>query len=651
MARKYDEKLEQFIVNNVVDDEFIVAEGNQASKISDFEAALDMLECERSDKDYDWMSDIFIPEFPSIVMTDASIWVNQYFQNRDFVNVFLEGDTPEDAAKCESVKKVINKTLNVKKVYHYQKYVRARLINALCGEVYVICWWEKDTEPAILGYEDKEVGLGIDAFGNEIVNPDVQEEQTQVIREPVFGNRIKADHFNYDVIDPRNVFTDNKYSYSIQDKDWVTIRSEKTYEMLKADEDKNGYFNLDQVKEYAKQTAEPESRTTTDPDGGAPFDNTKIKWFDVLERFGKYWAIIKNRDEFGNPTEIEPGLTDTGDIKSGAELVETIITVAYIDRYRTLIRFQPTPFIDANGYPFKPIIRGLCYVHPTKDKGLSDGKYMTEIQKGINDTFNMSNDRVKLATLPTFKGRKYALEDNDTVFVEPEHVIELENPETDLMELVVRDDIGGAINQIGMLRAQGNQVTSIYPTTMGNETSRAETATSISAMEGRTNMRANYKSMTFEYTFLTEMYWMILQMFYRFCEEETAVKVMGESGQYFDPITDYTYKPVTSSIELEYNKMNKIRMWDSILSRIAQIPNPNIYKAINFILTKIAELMGEEYSVFTKMLLDENAPPPQGPGANPPAGEGLGNATNQSGVQQGGIEQALRSGQIASMGG
>ncbi len=651
MARKYDEKIEQVILNNVIDDEFIVAEGNQAAKISAFEAALDMLECERSDKDYDWMSDIFIPEFPSIVMTDASIWVNQYFQNRDFVSVFLEGDSQEDAAKCESAKRVINKTLNIKKVYHYQKYVRARLLNTLCGEVYAICWWQKESEPAILGYEAKQVPLGVDEFGNEITDPAVQQEQVQVIQEPVYGERVKCDHFNYDIIDPRNVFTDNKYSYSIQDKDWVTIRSEKTYEMLVADQDKNGYFNLDLVKEYAKKTVEPEGRTVTEPEGGAPFDNVKIKWFDVLERFGKYWAIVTKRDDYGNPTEITPGLTETGDVKDGAELVETIITVAYIDRYRVLIRFQATPFIDANGYPFKPIVRGLCYVHPTKDKGLSDGKYMTEIQKGINDTFNMSNDRVKLATLPTFKGRKYALEDNDTVFVEPEHVIELENPETDLMELVVRDDISGAMNQIGMLKSQGNQVTSIYPTTMGNETSRAETATSISAMEGRTNMRANYKSLTFEYTFLTEIYWMILQMFYRFASLETADTVMGEVAPMFDPITDYTYKPVTSSIELEYNKMNKIRMWDSVLSRIAQVPNPNIYKAINFILGRIAELMGEEYSVFGKMLLDENAAPPQGPGANPASGEGLGNATNQSGVPQGGPEQAIRSGQIGGMGG
>jgi hypothetical protein len=204
---------------------------------------------------------------------------------------------------------------------------------------------------------------------------------------------------------------------------------------------------------------------------------------------------------------------------------------------------------------------------------------------------------------------------------------------------------------MGMLRSQGNQVTSIYPTTMGNETSRAETATAISATEGRSNMRANYKSLTFEYTFLTEMYWMILQMFYRFASPETAGKVMGEYGPAFDPVSDYTYKPVTSSIELEYNKMNKIRLWDSVLSRIAQIPNPNVYKAVNFILGKIAELMGEEYSVMGKMMLDENAPPPQQGMGNPEQASGLGNATNQSGVEMGGAEQAIRGGQIATMGG
>jgi hypothetical protein len=648
---KYDTNIESYIAKNIADDEFIVAEGNQQSKINDFESAIDMLECERSDKDYDWMSDIFIPEFPSIIMTDASLWVNQYFQNRDFVSVFLEGDAETDQPKCNAVKKVINKTLNVKGVYHYQKYVRARLINALCGEVYVVCWWQKDELDAIVGYNEQEKGLGIDVDGNEMVDPTQQEEQTQVIREPVFGKKIKADHFNYDVIDPRNVFTDDQYCYSIQDKDWVIIRSEKTYNMLKADEEKNGYFNLDIVKKYAETASTPTARTIAEPDGGAPFDKTNIKWFDVLERFGKYWSIVKARDDDGNPTEITPGVDENGRISTEAELVETLITIANIDNNRTLIRYQATPFIDANGYPFKPIIRGLCYIHPTKDKGLSDGKYMSEIQKGINDTFNMSNDRVKLATLPTFKGRKYALEDNDTVFIEPEHVIELENPETDLMELVVRDDVSGAMNQIGMLKGQGNQVTSIYPTTMGNETSRAETATAISATEGRTNMRANYKSLTFEYTFLTEMYWMLLQMFYRFASEQTATKIMGEDGQYFDPVGDYTYKPVTSSIELEYNKMNKIRLWDSVLSRIANVPNPNVYKAINFVLGKVAELMGEEYSTINKLMMDEGAPPPTGPGREPAAGDGMGNASNEQGIPMGGAEQALRGGNIASMGG
>src|SRR5574343_408014 len=82
--------------------------------VSDFEAVLDLLECKRTEKNYDWLSDTFFPKYPAIVLTESSQWANQYFGSRDFVDVYLEGDGPDDKTKCLLVKRLLNKTLNRK---------------------------------------------------------------------------------------------------------------------------------------------------------------------------------------------------------------------------------------------------------------------------------------------------------------------------------------------------------------------------------------------------------------------------------------------------------------------------------------------------------------------------------------------------------
>jgi hypothetical protein len=312
---------------------------------------------------------------------------------------------------------------------------------------------------------------------------------------------------------------------------------------------------------------------------------------------------VKERNEKDQyPISAEPGIDELGSIKDSAELIETIIEEVYAGDKKILIRFQPTPYRTAKGEPYRPIIRGLCYVHPTKDIGMSDGKYSRELQVALNDTINMSNDRTKLATMPTFKGQANAVSGNDQIYFEPEHIIPLPNV-ADLQEIMIKDDVRGSMAQADMFIKMMQQVNAVYPPTMGELASRASTtATEIAGTESRQNLRQNYKSLTFEYTFFMEFYWMMLQMAYQFMHPKTALMLWGPAAQYFDPDGDYTYTPVSSNIELEYNKDKKVQRYDQIIGRIAKIPNPAIIPIIAFILGRQMELLGDEYQTIAPMM-------------------------------------------------
>ena len=303
---KFNESVEAHI-SAIIENEYNTGKQNNQRDIQDFDSAVDMLECQRTEKNYDWMSDIFLPEFPSHVLTDASIMASQYFQSRDFVEVYLEDDgTEEVKAKTRAAKRCINAALNNPKIYHYQKYMRARLINTLGGMVWLKCWWEKDVRPFVKGYREEPVDLDVDVYGNQIVDPVVQQPAMGVSRTPVMGKKILVDRFNYDVINPKDVFYSNNYCYSAQEKEWIIVRSEMTYEELKKQEKRNGYINLDLLK-----TAQPPVKTEGAKDKQADENKdrpvkTPLKPFTILERFGPIWAIIKEQDEDGYPTAIDP---------------------------------------------------------------------------------------------------------------------------------------------------------------------------------------------------------------------------------------------------------------------------------------------------------------------------------------------------------
>lgn len=639
-----EETIQDAIATMVHDGEYRPAASMQDGENRDFESLVDMLECRRNEKDYEWMSDNFIPEMNSIVLTDSSQWANQYFQSRDFVEAKLDGDGPNDMNKAEAAKKLINKTLNDRDLYYYPKYIRLRTINALRGHCYILGWWEQELR-------QQEIELTVNAL-DETGQAIIQKPKKHTITRPV------VDRFNFDVLDPRNVFTDNKYSYSAQHKDWIIIRSEMSYDELKANEKKNGYINLDKVKQAVKDRRTQDKKTDTAretyaKEAESQINNTPVAYFDVLDRYGKFWAIVAEKDSYGNPSVCTPGIDEQGMPLDNAELIEMIITFVVIGTTKIMIRFEPTPFIDAVGKPYKPIARGWCYIHPSKDEGLSDGKYMRELQIAINDTFNMASDRTKLATLPVFKGKKYSLEDNQTVYIEPEHVIELEDP-NDLQELRITDNVNGALEQLGMLTSKMQQVTATYPHSMGALPDKSSTtATAVAGADQRTNARANYKSLTFEYTFFNEFYWIILQMTHRFAHDETLVKMLGKDAQFFDANADYTYTPVTSNIEAEYSKQKKIQLYDQSIGRISGLVQslPELIPIIARMVGRQMVLLGDEFNEIGPMISNLAKAKPQKEGETPNQIKDLGApaTSNQAGspilpMEAGARESSMTSG-------
>lgn len=630
----YGEAIENKVTGQIWK-EYSTSKRNQAYDEEEFEKIIDLIECKRTEKEYEWLSDVFIPEYPSIHLTEASQWANQYFPTRDFVDVYLDGKDDRSIKSAKSSKEYINSMLNVKDIHHYQKYMKARTINSTFGCVYAICSWKQNIKKVPIKV-NKQFSAGVDEMGNPINRSQMVDETKDVIFE---------DRFHYEVPDPRNVFTDNSYCYSAQEKEWILVRSEMSYEQLKEVEKENGYINLDELKKIKSDNETAAGKLARGDNKER--NESQYNYFDIFERFGKIWAIVTDEDESGYPLAIKPAYDEKGELVEGAELVESIVTMACNGSHKILIRFQPTPFRTSKNVPFRPIIRGLNYIHMTKDVGMSDAKYAKELQIALNDTINMSNDRVKLATLPTMKGRRYSLEDNDSLYFEPEHIMMLENPD-DLVEFQIRDNMQGALAQAQMFINKMQQVESIYPTTMGDLPGRASTtATAIQGASTSNNLRANYKSLTFEYTFLTEFYWMMMQMGYQFMRPETATAIMGDDAQYFNPEADYHYQPVSSNIEVEYNKNQKVKNIDQMVGRISGLVPvmPGLIFPILKMLEMQFELLGQEQQTilpYLRKVLEMGMKQEGGDSSETPPDQGPPPVSNQNGIPIQGMEEQAR---------
>jgi len=590
--------IERHLTSMIINDEFATAKSNQDYEITEFERIIDKIENIRAEKNYEWQSDINLGLMVSHLLTEQADWAAQEFQSRDFCDILLEGDKPDDALKAKAAKMVINKLLNIKDIFHYQKRIRSKTIAWMNGYVDCLCYWEKEIQ-------EREFDVPrVDQMGQPLIN-----EYGEPIVDRKKFKRILKDRFNYQPLDPRNVFTSTGYTYSNQEKDYIFIRSEKTIHDLKKEKEKFGYFNLELLESRLtneETDTSKESYGKTTPNKTIP-DKTPIHKFDVLDRYGKIWAIVKEVDDDGNPTVIEPGYDENGNVKDGAELVEAIISYANpAKNAETLIRFQPTWAIDAVGRPYKPIIRGVAYIHPTKDQGMSDGKNLAELDTAANDTFNIGNDRTMLSTMVVMKGKKQSLEDNPTIFFAPGNVMHLENTD-DIQEFRITDNISGAMQQLGFVKNTASELDAKWPTTMGAVPEYASTtATAVNGAEGRTNRRGNLKSLTWTYSFDAEFYQMMLQMVYMNAEPETLEMLVGEElASKFDPNADYVYVPISANVEAEHSKMRKVSTYDQMMGRItglAQFKPQQVFEIVAQIIAEQSQLLGGDFKKMTPLL-------------------------------------------------
>jgi len=636
-------QIEDIIINKVINHEFRNSQSNRDIEANEYLDFLRLIDSEREPKQYEWQSNIKIPEFVSHVLTQSAIDANQYFQTRDFVDVFLEDEGEDEKNVAEAIKELINRTLNQKHLYHYQKYIRGKMISQLSGRNYAVCQWEQKSKKEVVGYESSFEPTGRDIFGEPITNND-QIPAVKKVTNPVINEVPIIDRFNYDIVDAANIFMDNKYTYSLQDKDWITIRSEKTFDELQREAQDRGYFNLNKVKEaITPQETETSKNSYNRADGTHVADTKPVndinKPFDVLDRMGSFWGIVEERNQDNYPTKIRPGYDEFGELLPEAELLETIMTFVIAGNTSILIRFQPTPYVDWNGVPYKPVIRGLCYIHPAYDGGVGDGKFSRELQLALDDTINISNDRVMLATLPTLTVNKFDLEDNPDVYIEPGHKIPLSKGDT-FGEIKISDDINGALAQAQLFISKMQQLDAIQPPSMGQSGLASTTATAAAGAGAGTNVRTNYKSLTYENTFLSELYNMIIQMTWQFATPETGQKLMGKKVMNFDPTKDYFYKPVSASIESEFSKQNKLQQWNQVLSYVVSLQHPDTVKLVNYILTQMFKSMGDEFVNFGEQLLNPQVPV-QTQGGNPADAQGV-PASSQTGLPQSAQERSVR---------
>ena len=130
--------------------EYTTSKQNHTERDDDFEKFVSLLDSEPQDRDYEWMSNIRLPEFASHWLTQSSIDVEQYFKSRDFVEAYLEDESGKP--NSDAAKELINRTLNQRHLNHYVKFVRAKGINHLIGHVYAVTEWQKETREGITGF-------------------------------------------------------------------------------------------------------------------------------------------------------------------------------------------------------------------------------------------------------------------------------------------------------------------------------------------------------------------------------------------------------------------------------------------------------------------------------------------------------------------
>jgi len=638
------EKIKEVTTKAIVEDvivkqifsEYTTGEFNNTQDNIDFEAALDMFDNIRTERDYDWQSNIPIPEFLNAIQGQTADDANAYFARKEFVSVNVQSKEQEDIDSADAAKDMIDKTLARTDLDFFQKYIRLSQTKNIGGRSYVRGWWEHDIKTTRVPVKQLTVLEDHDINGNLKTDPGQESGVLEQTIEQDF-NEVIIDRFAFDVIDPRNIVYSSEYQYNIRNKNWIDLRYDTTVHELKRNAKTMGYINIDKL-EGVKLSGETDVKTKTidwDSRGTAKRDNdiTPVKNLMVIERWGMDYAIVNERDENGLPTDIDYGYDEKGEQLDNAVLVHLVQNIAVLNgesSEKVLIRHELNPYKDNFGNPYIPLARGLCYIHPTKDRGFGDDVGSRGLQKAINDTFNANNDNTLMGMLKIIKQPEGFDEDEMPLRIEPMAIWPAGTEVIDFPTNTVP-----ALNQMEMLTAKFNETNA---RDSGVPVLSSAAATTVARAEKQVNVRSQYKRLVFEHTMMGNLYWMIIMMSAQFMLAETAIDILGEeTALAFNADLDYHYKPISESIETDSTAGAKIDRLNTALGYVMNSQNTKAPVVANGILKKIFKLMGKEEEEITKELFDENSPlqqPSGGGGAQPGQVSPVGSPVNQGGGAQ-----------------
>ncbi len=623
------------IISQQIKMEYDTGSANNEQDNQDYEIALDMFDNVRTERDYDWQSNIPIPEFLNAIQGQTADDVSTYFSRKEFVAVNVMSTKPEDIAASYAAKDLIDKTLARTDLEWFQKYVALDQAKNIGGRNYVRCWWDQRVRKTKVPVPQTRI-LDVDIEGNPLTSPDqVPGEITDVIEQDV--SEVIKDAFAFEPIDQRNIRYSSERKWNLRNKNWVDLGFETTLGDLEKEKELMGYFNLDQIKgvHLTGQTEIKEKTTDFDSRGAPKTDNDKtpVKNFMVIERWGRDYAKVVRRDEHDDPIEVDYGYDQEGKVLEGAELLPLIQAIAILDGEKSkeiLIRYQLNPYIDARGNRYIPLARGLCYIHPSNDRGFGDDVGSRGLQKAINDTFNANNDNTLLGMLKIIKMSENADEDDMPLRIEPMAVWPAG---TEVVEF--QSNTVPAINQMNMLTSKFNETNA---RDSGVPVVSSAAATTVARAEKEVNVRSQYKGLVHENTLMANVYWMIIQMSNQFMLEETAVDMIGEeNARAFNADLDFIYSPISEALETESSKGAKIDRLNTTLGYVINSQKPGAADVALDIIKQIMKLMGKEEEQITARLFDE-APDAGGAGGGGGAIPGqvspAGSAVNDTGQAQ-----------------
>ena len=580
--------------------ELTIAIRNNKKINEDFEVYSNMLHSIREAKPNEWESDIALPEFASRLLTQLGNFVAQYFSSTDYIETDIDSDDPENVAEAKAAKDLLNTLLKDKESHYYHKIVRLIMFVFSCGYGIIKGGYRQKIRKRLSHYNyrsdyvtDPLTGDFLAEDGAPYTDPTIQKPVFQTIEEPIYKDEVLVDKPIFDIYPVQNVYISPEYTYSLNDKEFIIFETEKTLDELKSEADEMGYFNLNLLEEE-----EPEGQR-----GEKTYNRDKnleeqplpiVKTFTVFERWGKYPLIEKDGKYI-------PGFDKKGQFLENAENAECIIYYAKNrekDELRHIIGFRKSRHTK------RPMCRFLCYVDMVNDCGFGDGEVNRELQKAINDNYNLMNYRTKLAITPAFKGKRFAVDED--IKISPEKVTLLENL-SDLEEIKIQDNIQGGIVHHELLSSRMDYCMATAPQTMGMSPERAETATMASIINSRANIRLGMKSMNLEFIGFSEFYDMLLTLCNDFMLSETLEKLIGkEKAMAYNPKRDDKFKPVSQALETEESRMFKIKSWQNILGMVQAVPNPRTPMVLNYIIGQILELMGGSFKAFKKFMFEED---------------------------------------------